>query len=35
MELLGLWLVGGIIVAITANSKEMNPIGWFFYGSFS
>jgi hypothetical protein len=35
MEIIGLliiWAIGGAIVGIVANSKNRDPIGWFFYG---
>jgi hypothetical protein len=32
MELLGLWFVGGIIVALIASAKGRSGCGWFLYG---
>jgi uncharacterized membrane protein len=34
MEFVVFWIIGGIVVAIIANSKGKNPVGWFFYGFF-
>lgn len=35
MEVLGLWLMMGVVVAIIANSKDFGTAGWFFYGALT
>ena len=32
MELLLIWIVGGIVVAMIASSKGYSGFGWFLYG---
>lgn len=32
MEIIAVWLVMGVVVAIIANSKGYDPSGWFLYG---
>jgi len=34
MEMLIVWAIAGIIVAMIAASKGRNGISWFFYGFF-
>lgn len=33
MEFFFFWLIMGGVVALIANSKGRNPVGWFFYGA--